>query len=164
MLWPRGLDENATPFAVVYTDSAFPVPLRHLFTTRTSGFSEVQSEDGTWVRIGSYISIGRRRTLTRVLEEQRNDVASVLVVGFERLCIAAAIDAAGGDDVVHWYEGAGTSTLCGIAYYYASTVSYGIRKTTAKLLDVTCGECRTKLINMVNAMPFLVGTASEDDA
>ena len=66
--------------------------------------------------------------------------------------VACAVDVVGGIDAVHFVND--DVSLCGIR----STPwnSRGVKKSTTDVMKITCRECRTKLINAVQAMPFVV--------
>ena len=148
---PRGELPTSTSFAgIVYNDE--DSRFRYVFTSPRSGHVEVSNEDGVWTNVVDYRKF-RSKGWHGVLEDARNSAAGALVGSFEQLMIACAIDAAGGTDAVH-YESEGNATLCGITTAWLSN-RVRVRNTTSNVLKITCKECRFKLINAVNAMPFL---------
>ena len=149
---PRGVLPASTSFAgIVYNDTDDP-RFRYVFTSPRSGHVEVGNEDGVWTNVVDFQKY-RRKSWDEVLEDARDNAAHALVGSFEQLMTECAIDATGGTDAVH-YDSEGNVTLCGITTAWHSHRVY-VRNTTANVLKITCKECRYKLINAVNALPFL---------
>ena len=152
---PRGtLPEWVREGGLVYEDTEYP--FRYVFTSPTHGYLEVHSEDGSWTKANVEFRKSRRRELTNVLSTCREDGVTALIGWFEVLTKACAIAATGGKGAAHILDDDGRATWCGISHYYALSQSYGVRKTTTDVTKITCRECRTKVINAVSAMPFLV--------
>ena len=150
---PRGtLPAWTRASGLVYNDTEYP--FRYVFTSSTEGYVEVQSEDGSWITVVSEFRKWRRRDLAAMLSECREDAASALADWFSALMIACAV-AVNGESAVHILGEDGKATWCGIAYYYGRTGYSGAKETTTNVVKITCRECRMKVINAVNAMPFL---------
>ena len=148
---PRGELPSSVQFVgIVYNDTDDP-RFRYVFTRPRACLVEISNEEGTWTQAYSFY-LGRRQGWSAALESARGSAASALVSGFEQLMIACAIDATGGSDTAH-YESGDNATLCGITTAWGTRVR--VRNTTPNVLKITCKECRFKIINTVNAMPFL---------
>ena len=157
---PRGtLPKWVVKSGIVYNDTEYP--FRYVFTTPTEGHVEVQSEDGSWIAKAEEFRKWRRRDLTITLSECREAAASAIADWFSALMLACAI-AVNGESAVHILGEDGKATWCGIAYYYHSANQHGVRQTTTNVVKITCRECRMKVINAVNAMPFLDAAAQAD--
>ena len=149
---PRGDLPASTTFAgIVYNDTD-DGRFRYVFTQPRSGYVEVSNEADVWTNVCGFAKY-RRKKGDEGLKDARESAANMLVGSFEQLMIACAIDATGGTDAVH-YESEDSVTLCGITTEWHSHRVY-VRNTTANVLKITCKECRYKLINAVNALPFL---------
>ena len=155
---PRGtLPAWIRASGLVFNDTEYP--FRYVFTTSTEGYIEVQSEDGSWIAKAGEFRKWRRRDLTITLSECREAAVSAIADWFSALMIACAI-AVNGESAVHILGEDGKATWCGIAYYY--TGYSGVKETTTNVVKITCRECRMKVINAVNAMPFLDADAQTD--
>ena len=153
---PRGtLPAWVREGGLVYEDTEYP--FRYVFTSPTHGYLEVQSEDGSWIKANvEFRKYRRRHELAEALSTCREDAVKVLVGWFEALMKACAIAATGGQDAAHILDDDGRATWCGISHYYALSQLYGVRNTTTDVTKITCRECRMKVINAVNAMPFMI--------
>lgn len=77
----------------------------------------------------------------------------MLSTSIEEMFINCARAAVGGKERLHFDDG--RASLCGLVAWTFTSGQYGVSASTTQVTRVTCRECCTKLINAIQAMPFL---------